>query len=114
MLKPADPTPPGSDRPIGEIVRDLVDDGKAFARAELNAAKTIASVKANAVKVPALLFAAALFIGMAALNVLAFTVFVGLAMIMNPVLAGFVAFLLVLGAAGLLAWIGVQKLRKMP
>lgn len=114
MLKPADPTPPGRERPVGEIVRELVDDGKAFARAELNVVKTIASEKAGAAKLPAILFAAALFIGMAAINVLAFTVFVGLAMIMNPVLAGLVAFLLVAGAAGVLAWIGVQKLKDMP
>jgi len=114
MLKPTDPLPPGGERPVGEIVRELVDDGKAYARAELDVVKTIASVKADAIKLPAILFAAALFIGMAAINVLAFTVFVGLVMIMNPVLAGLVAFLLVAGAAGLLAWIGVQKLRKMP
>ena len=113
MLKPTDPLPPGGERPVGEIVRELVDDGKAYARAELNVVKTIASAKAEGVKLPAILFGAALFIGMAALNVLAFTVFVGLAMIMNPVLAGLVAFLLVAGAAGLLAWIGVQKIRKM-
>jgi hypothetical protein len=114
MLKPADPTPPTSDRPIGELFRELVDDGKAYARAEVNVAKTIASEKANAFKVPAILFAAALFIGMAAINVFAITVFVGLALIMHPVLAGLVAFLIVAGLAGLLAYIGAQKLRSAP
>jgi len=114
MLKPTDPGPPTSERPIGEIVRELVDDGKAYARAEVNVAKTIASERANAFKVPVMLFAGAVLIGIAAINVLAFTIFVGLALIMQPVLAGLVAFVLVAGTAGLLAWIGVQKLRAKP
>ena len=113
MLKPADQLPPGGERPIGEIVSDLVDDGKAYARAELNVAKAIASAKASALKAPAILLVASLFIAMAALNALAVAIFVLLAMVMNPVLAAILAFLLIGGTAAVLGWLGLEKLRKV-
>ena len=111
MLKPADPQPPTSERPIGDIVSDIVDDGKAFARSELNLAKAMAAAKASAFKVPAILLVAATFVAMAALNALAVGVFVALAMVMSPVLAAVLAFLLIGAIAALLGWLGYQKLR---
>lgn len=113
MLKPADPQPPVSERPIGDIVSDIVDDGKAYARSELNLAKAMAAAKAGEFKVPAILLVAATFVGMAALNLLAIALFVLLGMVMNPVLAAVLAFLLVGGTAALLGWIGYQKLRRL-
>lgn len=114
MLKPNDPPPPLEDeRPIGEIVSDLVDDGKAYARAELALAKAIAAAKANALKAPAILLVAAVFVGVAALNALAVAVFVALATLMGPLLAGIVAFVLIASAAGLLAWLAYEKLRNL-
>jgi fatty acid desaturase len=114
MLKPADPPPPGDERPIGEIVSDLVDDGKAYARAEINLAKTIAAAKANALKAPAILLVAAAVIAMAAVNALAVAIFIALAMLMPAIIAGVLAFLLIGGVAALLGWLGVQKLRNLP
>lgn len=113
MLKPADPQPPTSERPIGDIVSDLVDDGKAYARAELSLAKAMAAAKASAFKAPAILLVAATFVGMAALNALAVAIFVLLAMVMSPLLAGVLAFLLIGGIAALLGWLGVRKLRSV-
>ena len=113
MLKPTGPIPPGGERPIGEIVGDLVDEGKAYARAEFNLAKAIAAAKANGLKAPAILLSAALFVGMAALNALAVAIFITLAMLMRPILAGLLAFVLIAGIAGGLAWLGIQKLRKL-
>lgn len=119
MLKPgntippggAKPFPPGGERPIGEIVGDLVDEGKAYARAEFNLARAIASAKASRFKLPLILLAASLLLAMAALNALAVAVFILLAMVMRPLLAAVLAFALIGGSAGLLAWLGVQKLR---
>ena len=113
MLKPTDPVPPGEERPIGEIVSDLVDEGKAYARAEFDLVKAMATAKANALKTPAILLGAALFIAMAALNALAVAVFILFAMVMPPLLAAVLAFLLVAGVAGALAWLGIQKLRSL-
>lgn len=102
--------PPGSDRPIGEILGDLVEDGKAYARAELDVVKAIASDKASGFKVPFILFGAALLLAMAALNAFAVAVFVMLALLMKPLLAALAAFLLIGGTAALLAWLGAKKL----
>lgn len=111
MLKPTDPAPDGEERPIGEIVSNLVDEGKAFARAELDVAKAMAAARANALKAPVILLVAATFVGMAALNALAVAIFILLAMVMSPLLAAVLAFLLIGGTAALLGWLGVQKLR---
>ena len=46
MLKPADPGPPGPERPIGELVHELIEQGKSYAQAELGLAKAIAAAKA--------------------------------------------------------------------
>ena len=113
MLKPADPAPPRDERPIGDIVGDLVDEGKAYAKAELNVAKAIATAKAQAFKAPTILLVSAAFIGMAALNALAVAIMIALALVMNPLLAGLLAFVLIGGVAALLAWLGVEKLKDL-
>lgn len=113
MLKPADPQPPAGERPIGDIVSDIVEDGKAYARAELDLAKAMAAAKARALKLPAILLVAATFVAMAALNALAVAIFVLLAMAMSPLLAAILAFLLIGGIAAGLGWLGVQKLRSL-
>jgi hypothetical protein len=116
MLKPSDPgmTPSGAgdERPIGELVHELVEDGKAYAQAELGVAKAIATSKAAGLKVPALLLGAALLFAQAAVTVLAVAVFLGLLALMGPVLAGLVAFLIFGGVAGALAWFGIEKAKR--
>ena len=59
MLKPPtepDAAPGDNDRPVGELVHELIEDGKAYARAEVGLVKAIATAKANALKLPAILF----------------------------------------------------------
>ena len=53
MLKPADPGPPPPNVPIGELVHELIEDGKAYARAEFDLAKAIAAAKGKALALPA-------------------------------------------------------------
>ena len=112
MLKPADTPPAGSERPIGELVSQLVDEGKAYAKAEADLAKAIATAKAKALTTPLVLFAAALFVAMSALNALAIGIVLLLYVFIGPLAAGVVAFLLIGAVAGLLAWLGITKLRK--
>jgi putative superfamily III holin-X len=111
MLKPAEPTPP-PERPIGELVQELVDEGKAYARAELDLGKAIATTKAKALALPAGLLVAALFIVMAAINALAFGIVLALALLMGPLLGGIVGMLIFAAIAGGLAWYGVERLRR--
>jgi len=112
MLKPAAPAQEGSDRPVGELVHELIENGKAYARAEAGLYRTIAASKAKALAIPAALFGLALFVAMAALNAVAFGVVLALARFIGPLAAGFVGMLLFLGFAGGLAWYGVQRLKR--
>jgi hypothetical protein len=113
MLKPAEERmpEPGDERPVGEIVSELIEDGKAYARAELEHAKAIATAKANAFKLPAILFGAALVLALAAVSALAWGVAAALATLIGPLAGGVAAFLLFAGLAGGLGWYGARRLR---
>jgi hypothetical protein len=109
MLKPPDQQPK-PERPIGELVHELAEEGKAYARAEIDLAKAIALAKARALAWPAGLFYAALLVAQSAVTVLAVGIYVALYWIFGPVLAGLVAFLLFAALAGGLAWYALQRL----
>ena len=104
--------PPGSGRPVGELVHQLIEDGKAYARAEVGLVKAIASAKASAIALPAGLLAAALLIGMAALNALAFGVVLALAKLIGPLLAGIAGMVLFAALAGVLVWYALGRLKR--
>jgi hypothetical protein len=113
MLKPADPAMQpgqGEERPVGELVHQLVEQGKSYAQAELGLAKAIAASKAQAYKLPAILLATAFLIVQAAVTVLAVAVFVALAGSIGPLLAGLAAFLIFAGIAGGLGYLAVTKM----
>ena len=110
MLKPVEPTSP--ERPVGELVQELVDEGKAYARAELDLAKAIAAAKAKALALPAGLLVAALFIGMAALNALALGLVLALAKFVGPLAAGIAGMVILSVIAGGLAWYGIERARR--
>lgn len=112
MLKPADPTPQdGDERPIGEIVHQLVEDGKAYVGAEIALLKATASAKAGAFKIPAILFGAAFLLLQAAVTVLGVATFLALLPLVGPFFAGLLAFLIFAGVAGGLGWLAAQKLK---
>jgi len=115
VLKPPnDPGPPSADneRPIGELVHELIEDGKAYARAEIDVVKAMAAAKVNALKLPAILFGAAFVLLLAAITALAYGVAAGLATLIGPLAGGLVAFVLFAAVAGALIWVGVKKLRE--
>ena len=112
MLKPVDPGPPGAERPIGELVHELIEDGKGYARAEIGLLKAIAAAKGKALAVPAGLFGAAFIFALAAITALAVGVVLALARFIGPLAAGFVATLIFAAAAGGLGWYGYQRLRR--
>ena len=112
MLKRADPSlEPEDEQPIGEVVSDLVEQGKAYAKAEVELAKAQVLAKVSEFKVPAVLLFAALLFAQAAVTVLAITVALGLEPFIGIVGGGLVGVLLASGAAGLLAWLAVQRLQ---
>jgi hypothetical protein len=112
MLKPVDPGPPPPERPIGELVQELIENGKAYALAEIGLAKAIASTKGKALAIPAALFGLAFICALAAVTALAVGVVVALETFIGPLAAGFVGMLIFAAIAGLLGWYGYQRLRR--
>jgi protein-S-isoprenylcysteine O-methyltransferase Ste14 len=112
MLKPADPGPPPPERPIGELVHELIEEGKAYAQAEIDLYRKIASSKAKALVFPVALFATAFALALAAVTALAVGVVIALAKFLGPLLAGVVGLLIFAAIAGGLAWWGAERLRR--
>ena len=115
MLKPAEPAmQPGNgaanDRPVGELVHQLVEQGKAYAQAELGVAKAIAASKAQSFKVPAILLGTAFLLLQAAFGVLGIALFLALLPLMGPLFAGVVGFLIFAALAGGLAYLAVRMI----
>ena len=111
MLKPVDPGPQ-EERPIGELVHELIEDGKAYARAEIGLAKAIATAKGKALILPAALFGAAFIFALAAVTALAGGVVLGLAKFIGPFAAGFIGLVIFAAIAGGLGWYGAQRLSR--
>ena len=112
MLKPADPGPPPPERPVGELVHELIEEGKAYARAEIGLVKAIAAAKAKALAFPAAMFAAAFICALAAVTALAVGVVITLETYIGPLAAGFIGMLIFAAVAGLLGWSGYSRLRR--
>ena len=112
MLKPVDPGPQPPERAVGELVHQLIDDGKAYARAELDVLKATCEARAKALIWPAILFATALICALAAVTALAVGVVVALAKFIGPLAAGFIGMLVFAGIAGGLGWYGAERLRR--
>jgi len=112
MLKPADPGPAPPERPVGELVHQLIEEGKAYARAEIGLVKAIATTKGKAIAWPAGLFLLALIVVQSAVTILAVGIFMALSGPLGPILAAIAASLIFLGIAGALGWYGYQRLRR--
>jgi uncharacterized protein (DUF697 family) len=110
MLKPADPDP--GERPIGELVQELVEEGKAYARAELDVVKAIAAAKGKALVWPAGIAFVALLCSQAAITVLAVGLLMALDSVMNPLFAGVIASLVFAAITAALGWYAYRRLRR--
>ena len=101
------------EKPIGELFGRLIDEGKAYARAELGLARATAEAKAEAAKKPVLLGAAALLFLIAGVVVLCMTMALALATLVGPLAGGLLATLITFGIAyGLFLW-AMQEARKL-
>lgn len=100
--------------PIGELVSRLVDQGKGYALAEVGLVKAIASAKADALKVPAILFAGALLFVIAGVVVFCITIALALATLIGPLAGGLIATLIAFAIAGAMAYVGARKLSAKP
>ena len=123
-IRATGPTPPGDPmlkrtetidggpKGIGDLVHRLVEDGKAYARAEIGYFKALGTEKANALKLPLILGLVAILFAHAAFLVLIATIFVGLASLMSDTLAGLLTMVICLVAAGGLGYLAYTKATK--
>ena len=109
MLKPVDEVPKAKPEGIGDLAQRLVEDGKAYAMAEVAYVKTLGKAKVAALKVPLILGVIALMFAHAAFLLLIATLFVGLASLMSDTLAGLVTTLICLGIAGVAGNLAFSK-----
>ena len=96
--------------PIGELFGRLIDDGKAYAKAEVDLVRVRAEAQATRAKLPAILFAGAIAFGFAGVIALILTLVLTLAKLMGPLGGGLVATLVTilvslgLGLAAFKSW----------
>lgn len=115
--EPAQPAPPGEDEPtIGRLVNDASRDISALVHKEIALAKSEIKVSIKAGTTGLILFSAAAFLGILAVIMLS----VAFAYLINwngDGLALHWAFLIVfvvyLALAGLLAWLGIKKVKQV-
>lgn len=108
MLKRTETTT-GDPEGIGDLIHRLVEDGKAYGRAEVAYYKTLGTEKAGALKTPLLLGLGALLFAHAAFLALIATLFVGLASLMSDTLAGVLTVVICLAVAGGLGYLAYSK-----
>ena len=87
------------EKPIGELFGQLIDEGKAYAKAEFGLARASAETKAEAAKKPALYGAASLLFVIAGVVVLCMTMALALATLVGPLAGGLIASLITFGIA---------------
>lgn len=103
MLKRADPDPLGDDeRSIGDSIAQVIDDGRAYAQAEIDLLKVRANAEVNRYRKAAILGGGAAALATAALVAFAMTLVIGFARLLGPFGGGAAAVLLLsLGAYAL-------------
>jgi hypothetical protein len=102
LKRPGPGTLDEGDRSIGDMVGQVLDDGRAYAQAEIDLAKVRAQAEVNRFRRAALLGAAAAALGLAALVAFALTLVIGFSWVLGPFGGGVAAVLLLaLGAFGL-------------
>jgi hypothetical protein len=110
MTSPTEAEEPES---LRELAGRVIDNIKAYVRAEVTLAKQTAVTKASQAAVPAALVVVAVLLLQAAITVLAAALGLLFARWLGPAGGFAVAALLVLAISGLLVWIAVQQIRRI-
>lgn len=109
MLRSGRPAYGAEEQGIGDLVHRLVEDGKAYAHAEVDYYKTVGTERAKALKTPVILGGLALFFAHAALLALVATLFVALATMMSDPLAGLLTVAILGLVGGFLGYLAYSK-----
>ena len=102
------------EKPIGELVSRLIDEGKAYGRAELGLVRAHAEVAVDRVKRPAISVGVALAFALAGVIALVMTLVLSLASLLGPLAGGLLATLAAFAIAGLFAWLARRQWAAKP
>jgi hypothetical protein len=100
------------DVPIGQLFSQLVDDGKRYARAEVELYKAKAADKAEPVKWAAIYGGAALTLALSAVTALLVGLILALETLVGPLGATLIVVLVTLAIAGILGWMAYNKVKE--
>ena len=95
--------------PIGELFGRLIDDGKAYAHAEVDLVRARAESQVDRAKLPLILGGAALAFGFASIIALVLTLVLALASLLGPLGGGLLATLIVVLVAGGLGFAALKS-----
>lgn len=97
------------EQPIGDLFGRLIDDGKAYARAEVDLVRARAEGEVDRAKLPAILGGGALAFGFASVIALVLTMVLALASLLGPLLGGLLATAIAVIVAGGLGLAAVKS-----
>lgn len=98
------------DVPIGQLFSQLVDDGKRYARAEVELYKAKAADKAEPVKWAAIFGGAALTLALSAVTALLVGLILSLETLVGPLAATLIVVLATFAVSGLLGWLAYKRI----
>jgi hypothetical protein len=107
------PTPDPRDESIPDLVGRLVEDGRAYARAELDLVRRIARHRAGRARNGLIALAIGAVLLLTSLTALVLGLVLGLAVLIGPLAAGVAIAALLAGAGYLLIRVGLKGLRAL-
>jgi hypothetical protein len=113
MLKRVDHPGPDDDRPIGELIGQLYDDGRAYARSEVELWKAKGLAEAARYRSAAIFAAAGAALALAALVAFAMTLVIGFARLIGPFGGGAAAVVILALGAYVLFNLARQRLEQI-
>jgi hypothetical protein len=113
MLKRVDHPGPDDDRPIGELIGQLYDDGRAYARSEVELWKAKGLAEAARYRSAAIFAAAGAALALAALVAFAMTLVIGFARLIGPFGGGAAAVVILALGAYVLFNLARQRLEQV-
>lgn len=100
---------PDDEAPIGELFGRLIDDGKAYANAEIDLVRARAEAQVDRAKLPLILGGAAVAFGFASVTALILTLVLTLAGLLGPLGGGLLATLIGILIAGGLGFAALKR-----
>ena len=109
----ASPAQDPRDESIADLVSRLIEDGRSYARAEIDLLKQIARHRAGRARTGLVLVVAGGLLGLSAVTALVLGLVLGLATLIHPLLAGIAVAAALAGAGYLLVRYGLAGLRAL-